>query len=132
MAGSSQHSQDNAGARRGGAGQAVVEWRGACGNGLHFWSRQRFDTGTELQVRLRACLLPRMMRARLGHAKWANLRGFVAQCRSERRPDGSIGFLVSLLITGHMREAPPCPGLSPAMECFRQFDWLGSPRMGMN
>ncbi len=135
MASSSQHSQENAGAKRRGGGQTVVELRGASGRGLVFWSRQRFETGVELQVRLRSDLLPKALRAKARGADWLNLRGFVVHCHSERRRDGSIGFLVSMLLASQVvpeREMGcDLPG-TPSAECFHQIDWLGSARLGLN
>lgn len=113
MADSSQHSQDNTGPGRGGAGQTVVELSGASRQGLVLWSRQRFETGVELQLRLRAELLPEVVRAMAGGRGWVNLRGFVVSCRPERRDDGSFGFHVSLLLADLApapQSLPPDPG----------------------
>ena len=135
MASSSQSSQDQAGAQRGGAGQTVVELRDVCGSGLVFWSRQRFDVGAELQLRLRSTLLPSAWRANARGAGWLNLRGLVVLCRSERRGDGSVGFLVSILVPRPLdaTEGALELGAKPAETvCFRQMDWLGAPRLGLN
>lgn len=140
MAGSSQHSPENSGAAaaRGGAGQVIVELRRASRLGLVFWSRQRFETGAELQVRLRSEGLPEALRAAAGDGGWVNLRGFVALCRPERRNDGSFGFQVSLLLAGsigtHCASAghvwPPEREANKA--AFRCYAWLGGRRIGLN
>jgi hypothetical protein len=135
MASSSQHSQENTGAKRGGAGQMIVELRGTCGSGLLFWSRQRFETGAELQVRMRGCLLSQELRVVVGNTKWVNVRGFVADCRSERRHDGSFGFLVSLLLASQVQNPRSYLGgmtEAPGEECFLRLGWLGPTRLGLN
>lgn len=134
MPGSSPHSQ-NAAASRGGAGQTVVELRSASGNGLVFWSRQRFETGAELQARLRAKLLPKALRQTSDGRGWVNLRGFVVLCRSERRGNGSIGFVVLMLLacqsaanTRHEVQEPN----DPRGGSFQKPHGPGYPKLGLN
>lgn len=135
MAHSSQSSQEKAGAQRGGAGQTVVELTEVFGSGLVFWSRQRFETGTELLLRLRTSLLPLEWRKTAPGADWLNLRGLVVDCHSKRRGNGSVGFLVSILVPQQRIQGKALLSTSPdPMETasFRQIDWLGTPRLGLN
>jgi hypothetical protein len=131
MAKPSQHSSGSSSGGVGGAGQAVVELRAASAQGLIFWSRQRFEVGTELQVRLRAAALPEVLRAGAGSmGEWASLRGFVVQCSAERREDGSCGFQVSMLVAGRPEAIGGVEGARPGL--FFSHEWLGGWRLGVN
>lgn len=83
-----------------GVSQAVVELVQMERGGLVFWARQRFEIGSELQVRmLRANVPAEAAQGDLGDdVTWASIRGFVVACRGQRRTDGSFGFRVSLLL----------------------------------
>lgn len=102
-----------------GAGQAVVELVSVERGGLVFWSRQRFDIGIELQVRMLREGLPEgfiQMEVPEGDSEWMTIRGFVVACRGVRRDDGSHGFRVSLLLDpmariGGRADGPCCPRL---------------------
>ena len=105
-----KHGQDqqetsahDAKSNRGGR-QAVVELCEISASGLVFWSRHRFEIGSEVQVRIRRSALPPSgQNDAIAHCKWAMLKGFVVACRRQRREDGSSGFQISLLI-----EQPAC------------------------
>lgn len=121
MAHHSQHGEGKVPAFVGGAGQSVVELCRSSQSGLVFWSRQRFEIGAELQIRIRrdalACAVMQVLHGVGG--EWVTLRGFVVECPSVRRADGSHGFLVSLLLDqamkspeqGNARAKPSCPRL---------------------
>jgi hypothetical protein len=112
----------------GGGGQVVVELCGLSGQGLVFWSRQRFEVCTEVQLRLRGSVLPDRLR-HCGEA-WEILRGVVVQCIPERRSDGSCGFRVCVLVTGK-REGAGVP-IEADEGVFFKHEWLGGTRMGLN
>jgi len=115
----------------GGAGQVVVELCDTSGQGLVFWSRQRFEVCTEVQVRVRAAALPAMLRGMDGG--WAMLRGMVVECVAERRGDGSCGFRVCLLVMGTGVVGPLGEALVRADErLFVSHGWLGGRRLGLN
>ena len=50
--------QDTSAPIKGGGGQTVVEMCEVTSSGLMFWSRQRFQIGSELQMRMRRTALP--------------------------------------------------------------------------
>ena len=123
MATQGQHQEDSVPACQGGGGQTIVELCGVRDGGLIFWSRQRFDIGAELQVRIRRDALG----AAPGHlSEWVTVRGFVVECPAVRRPDGSHAFRICLLFDsalvacqpaardacGCPRVATRCPGLT--------------------
>lgn len=109
MAKPSQHQQEASDSKRSGGGQAVVELCGVSSGGLVFWSRQRFDIGAELQIRIRRDALP----CALAHlspntgGEWAVVSGFVVECPAVRRPDGAHGFRVSLLLESALTPQTP-------------------------
>jgi hypothetical protein len=140
MAKSSQHSQEDSSGELspGGAGQAIVKLCEATHRGLVFWSRQRFEVGAELQVRLRVEALPAALRE-LGvqGGGWMNLRGFVVLCQPERKGNGAFGFEVSLLLVkadgGWEREKGAWTRpLAATQEAFRRHGWLGGHSLGLN
>ena len=83
-----------------GGGQAVVSLCKISESSLVFWSRHRFDLAAELQVRVRCDVLPLHVRATLkpDNAGWVSVRGFVIECRAQRRSNGAGVFRVSLLL----------------------------------
>ena len=113
MANYGQYKQDNSAS--GGGGQAVVELCALSGGGVVFWSRRRFQIGTELMLRLKRDSLPPCL-APPGQPEdtWANVRGYVVQCTRERRPDGSQAFKVVLLLESAL-DVPAAPVL-PCMK----------------
>ena len=82
-----------------GGRQAVVEVCEITSCGLVFWSRQRFDVGAEVQVRIkRSALTPAMLAMTASHSPWVMLKCLVVAGAPQRRSDGSSGFEVSLLV----------------------------------
>lgn len=82
-----------------GGRQAVVELCEITSCGLVFWSRQRFEIGAEVQVRIkRSALTPAMLAMTGSPSKWVMLKCLVVTCPPLRRADGSTGFKVSLLV----------------------------------
>jgi hypothetical protein len=122
------------GADYGGAGQAVVELCDATPHGMIFWSRQRFEVGAELQVRVKATALPQPCGwAVMGGTEWLNMRGYVVDCQPKRRRDGTFGFLVSLLLAVEMRTGRGGRAmLKPGEEVFLPSDECHGPRVGKN
>jgi len=119
----------------GGAGQAVVELCDATPQGMIFWSRQRFEIGAELQIRVRLDALPDGVRYQMDPCGgWISLRGYVVQCQPERRSNGSFGFRVSLLLASSPRSTHwLCKLLRPADEVFLPGDGsLGRLNIGKN
>ena len=110
MAKPSQHQQEPSDSKRSGGGQTIVELCGVnSSGGIAFWSRQRFDIGAELQIRIRRDALPCALShlAPEGGGEWIMLSGFVVECPAARRPDGAHAFRVSLLLESAL--APPAP-----------------------
>ncbi|GEP41555.1 hypothetical protein [Brevifollis gellanilyticus] len=98
MANHGQHPQDTSAPKRGGGGQTVVEMCDVTDNGIVFWSRHRFQIGSELQMRMRRdSLSPRLQEKLEAHGKWVMMQGFVVQCAQVRRQDGTLLFKVSML-----------------------------------
>lgn len=99
MAKHSQHQQGASASKRSGGGQAVVELCDVTAAGVVFWSRQRFDIGSELQIRIRRDALPcHCIPSGCAEEEWVTVSGFVIECPAVRRQDGSPGFKVSLLL----------------------------------
>jgi hypothetical protein len=83
----------------GAAVQSVVELITVRPCGLVFWSRHCFEIASELQLRLESQALAgaatvAALKARDG---WVLVRGFVVDCNPARRPDGTVGFEVTLV-----------------------------------
>ncbi|MES2597784.1 MAG: hypothetical protein V4662_20800 [Verrucomicrobiota bacterium] len=98
MANHGQHPQDTSAPKRGGGGQTVVEMSEVTDNGLVFWSRRRFQIGSELQMRMRRDSLSPKLQAKLEtQGQWVMMQGFVVQCAQVRRQDGTLLFNVSML-----------------------------------
>lgn len=99
MASHSQHQQETSPSNRGGGGQAVVELCKVTERGLVFWSRQRFEIGAELQIRIRRdAVPPGLLPPGSEFEDWLSLSGYVVECPAVRRADGTLGFRVSLLL----------------------------------
>jgi len=130
MAQHGQHQEDPAPACHGGGGQTIVELCGVSDGGLVFWSRQRFDIGAELQIRIRRDALG----AAPAHlSKWLTVRGFVVACPALRRSDGSHGFQVSLLLDSALVPCSDVPAVRRQPGCPRvatRFPGLAAP--GLN
>ena len=79
----------------GGVAQGIVELLSASSSGLVFWSRHPFEVTAELQLRVRSAALP--FNDGEPAEEWTMKRGFVVQCQPARRPNGAVGFQVSVL-----------------------------------
>lgn len=133
MANHSQHQQGNSAGKHGGAGQAVVDLCTVSDCGLVFWSRQRFDIGAELQIRVLRSALPTLPAGNASGEEWVTLRGYVIECPAMRRTGGEHGFEVSLLLESALTAAmearqpkrrPGCPKMKPTI--------AGLQRVGLN
>lgn len=128
MANYGQYKQDSS-ASGGGGGQAIVELCALTGGGVIFWSRRRFQIGTELMLRLRRDSLPSHLTPQgPPEDPWANVRGFVVQCTRERRTDGSQAFKVVLLLESALSMDVPA---SPVLPCMK-MDLPGIKAPGLN
>ena len=82
-----------------GSVQSVVQLMALKSCGLVFWSRQHFDLTAELQLKLEKSALrgvPTLAHLR-EHDGWVMVRGYVVDCTPARRPDGTVGFEVTLI-----------------------------------
>ncbi|MCF7785754.1 MAG: hypothetical protein K9N47_06505 [Prosthecobacter sp.] len=115
-----------------GGRQTVVELCEITTCGLVFWSRQRFDLGAEVQVRIkRSTLTPAMLAMTTSNSKWVMLKCLVATCPPQRRDDGSIGFKVSLLVVQASDDNAPSPKHRSKMRWFAP-PLRGLQRFGLN
>ncbi|WP_395742791.1 hypothetical protein [Prosthecobacter sp.] len=115
-----------------GGRQAVVELCEITSCGLVFWSRQRFDIGAEVQVRIkRSALTPAMLAMTASHSKWVMLKCLVVADTPQRRADGSTGFEVSLLVVQALDDHPPAPTFRSKM-CWGTAPLKGLHRFGLN
>lgn len=107
-----------------GGRQAVVELCEVTTCGLIFWSRQRFEIGSEVQVRVeRSALTPAIQAMAATQSKWVMLKCLVAATLPQRRDDGSSGFKISLLVLQAQAEETHEPKFRSSMR------WL-RPRLG--
>ncbi len=106
MANHGQSPQDTSTPKRGGGGQAIVEMCEVTDTSLTFWSRHRFQIGTELQMRVCTAELPAALAAAADPESWVSLRGFVVQCVHVRRADGVQAFRVVMLFDSALAEQP--------------------------
>lgn len=91
-----------------GGRQAIVELCEITSCGLVFWSRQRFEIGAEVQVRIqRSALTPAMLAMTVSDSKWVMLKGLVVFASPQRRADGSSGFKISLLVLQAADDSTP-------------------------
>lgn len=127
MASHSQHQQENSASSRRGGGQAVVELCSLTSSGIIFWSRQRFEIGSELQIRLHRDALPDYPAS---GEEWLNVRGFVVECPAVRREDGVFGFRVSLLLDTALLKKPRIQRALPLR--YQKTRFPGLARMGLN
>lgn len=136
MAKHSHHQQGNSAQnKRGGAGQAVVELCAVSACGLTFWSRQRFEIGSELQIRVRRDAISAVQGMDEGTGEWVTLRGYVIECPAVRREGGEHGFEVSLLLDSALTMLPPPapPAACHATTCPRMRRvFPGLKRVGLN
>ena len=84
-----------------GSVQSVVQLLALKSCGLVFWSRQHFDLTAELQLKLKKSALRGV--TTLAHLRehdgWVMVRGYVVDCSPARRPDGTVGFEVTLVFS---------------------------------
>jgi hypothetical protein len=99
MAGKNQHSHPETSSQaRGSRGQAIVELSQVSERGMSFWSRQRFEIAAELQLRVQRSSLPEpLRRVATGDEEWVMIKGYVVECRAERRAGGEAAFCVSVV-----------------------------------
>jgi|APTNR8051073442_1049403.scaffolds.fasta_scaffold00326_9 hypothetical protein len=113
MADHSQHQQEAsaASAKSRGGRQAVVELQRITRAGIILWSRQRFEIGSEVQIRVGVKSLPESLKKSLpiGSGPWAVVIGYVVECPAVRRADGASGFQISVLLDGLKGSADPGP-----------------------
>lgn len=133
MANHSQHQQGSSAGPRGGAGQTIVELCGVSASGLVFWSRQRFEIGSELQIRVRRDALASLAFTPPGQdsGPWVSLRGYVVECPAVRRAGGEHGFEVSLLLDIAL-SAPPKPKAGKPVCPRLKHTFPGLKRVGLN
>jgi hypothetical protein len=116
----------------GGGAQTVVELSEITSCGLVFWSRQRFDLGAEVQVRIqRSALTPAMLAMTATDSKWVMLKCLVVASSPQRRADGSYGFKVSLLVVQAADDTTPAPKHRSMMPWFAP-PLSGLQRFGLN
>lgn len=107
MANHGQHPQDTSAHKRGGGGQTIVEMCEVTDSGITFWSRHRFQIGSELQMRMRRDVLTAASQAKFQvQGAWVMMQGFVVQCAPVRRAGGTVMFRVAMLFD----TALSCPG----------------------
>ncbi|MCP5559781.1 MAG: hypothetical protein H7A55_18690 [Verrucomicrobiaceae bacterium] len=120
MADHSQQQQEAsaASAKSRGGRQTIVELQRITRAGIILWSRQRFEIGSEVQIRVGVESLPEALKKLLpiGSGHWAVVIGYVVECPAVRRADGTYGFQVSVLLDGlkdQVDECPKAPSESP-------------------
>ncbi|MBB5036279.1 hypothetical protein [Prosthecobacter dejongeii] len=133
MAKPSQHQQGNSASQRSGAGQTIVELCTVSDCGLVFWSRQRFDIGSELQIRVLRSAIPHLSAPESTNEEWVTLRGYVVECPALRRPSGEHGFQVSLLLDSALTAMTQQPRSRPTKTCPKmRSSFPGLQRVGLN
>lgn len=138
MAKHSQHQQETSASKRSGGGQSVVELCSITATGLVFWSRQRFEVGAELQIRIRRDALPPSAQASSDLASADNaddlvtVCGFVVECPAIRRSDGAHGFQVSLLLESALDQSAPAKKKRAPRLKFLQTPFSGLKAAGLN
>jgi hypothetical protein len=128
MAKNSQQSQETSATHRCGGTQAIVELGEVSSSGLTFWSRHRFEIGSELQIRLHRDALPTPS---LSDEEWVNVCGFVIDFKPVRRSDGAQGFCITLLFdSALLHPTKPKPRALPLR--YQKTRIPGLKRMGLN
>lgn len=128
MANHGQHSQESSASKRSGGTQTIVELCAVTTSGLTFWSRHRFEIGSELQIRLHREALPSHVE---NTEEWLNVCGYVIEAEPARRDDGAQGFRVTLLfdtVLMHPSKPEPQDGSMP----YQKTRFSGLARMGLN
>ncbi len=128
MAKNSQPPQETSASNRSGGAQAIVELCEVTTAGLTFWSRHRFEIGSELQIRLHRDAL-------LDHAdsveEWVHVCGFVIESMPVRRDDGAQGFRITLLFDTALLH-PSKPESQTRRLRYQKTRFTGLARMGLN
>jgi hypothetical protein len=128
MANESQQSQETSAVHRSGGTQAIVELCEVSSSGLSFWSRHRFEIGSELQMRLHRDALPS---PGVSEEEWVNVCGFVIDFKPVRRSDGAQGFCITLLFDSVLlHPSKPKPQGLPLR--YQKTRISGLKRMGLN
>ena len=127
MAKHGQHPQESSAPKLGGGGQVVVEMSEVTNAGLVFWSRHRFQIGSELQMRMRRDALPTTSPDSSGD-DWVMMRGFVVQCSPVRREDGRLTFRVVMVFDTALAR----PGKMKTRRCFTTPPIPGGRPFGLN
>jgi len=127
MATQGQHPQESSAPKFGGGGQVVVEMSEVTETGLIFWSRHRFQIGSELQMRMRRDALPSTS-SDSSCDEWVMMRGFVVQCSPVRREDGRLTFRVVMVFD----TALALPGKVKSKRCFTTPAIPGGRPFGLN
>lgn len=110
-----------------GGRQTVVELCEITSCGLVFWSRQRFDMGAEVQVRIqRSALTPTMLAMTSSKSKWVMLKCLVVAGLPQRRANGTSGFKVSLLVVQAAEDSPRA-----AAKVRSKMRWFAPPVRGL-
>lgn len=125
MAKNSQNHQGGPANLRSGGGQAIVELCDIQPHGLSFWSRQRFEIGTELQIRVHHRDIP----DHPSLEEWVNLKGFVIQCQPIRREDGTPSFRIAIVLESVLMKPRP---LSAKSLRYHHTLLPGLAKMGLN
>lgn len=128
MAKQSQHSQETSASHRSGGVQTVVELREVSSAGLTFWSRHRFDIGSELQIRLHRDALTAQLKT---EEEWVNVCGFVIDFKPVRHSDGSQGFCITLLFDSVLLQPAKAPPKGLPLR-YQKIRIPGLKRMGLN
>ena len=128
MAKKRRHSQETSASQRSGGSQSIVELCEVSTAGLTFWSRHRFDIGSELQIRLhREALLTQAESSE----EWVNVCGFVIDFKPNRRSDGSQGFCITLLFDSALLQ--PAKALPKGLPLrYQRIRIPGLKRLGLN
>jgi hypothetical protein len=137
MADHSQHQQEasaTSDSTRGGR-QAVVELQRITRTGIILWSRQRFEIGSEVQIRVGVDALPEALKQSLPKSigPWAVVTGYVVESPAVRKDDGTLGFQVSVLLDapkGPQKSATSIPGKIPVPHACGRL--RGHARYGLN
>jgi len=128
MAKNSQHSQETSASHRSGGAQVVVELCEVSSAGLTFWSRHRFDIGSELQIRLHRDAITAQLKT---EEEWVNVCGFVIDIKPNHRNDGSQGFCIMLLFDSVLLQSAKAPPKGLPLR-YQRTRIPGLKRMGLN
>ena len=128
MAKKRQHSQETSASHRSGGAQSIVELCEVSTAGLTFWSRHRFDIGSELQIRLHREALPSQAES---SEEWVNVCGFVIDFKPVSRGDGSQSFCITLLFDFVLLQSAKAPTKGLPLR-YQKIHIPGLKRLGLN